>query len=784
MMSRHGTSRAGAGAVGQKGATTVAAVGTGSADANFRAIFEQAAVGIALRGLDGRWLKVNRKFCDILGYSEQELLGMTSMELTVADDLEVSLAYNRRISGGDVDSYTREKRYRRGNGAPVWVELSVTVVRGSDGEPSHIISVIVDIDARKAAERRVGEAEQRLRAGLENLGEMIVLTDAEDRIVIANRRFIEFNRQVAEFASPGCHYSEHLRAGISLGLFPDAAGREEAWIAERMAMRHERRGPVERRRQDGRWLLVDDQPLPDGGIVSYGIEITERKQAEAAVVQAHERLRLALGFSRVVLWDHDLSGGEMRLSEVWTELTGDARTRMSSAEWFGIVHPADLGHVRAGHDAALQGTEAEFHAEFRVRAAADAWRWMLSRGRVSERDGGGRPIRMIGTHVDVTERKQAETALAASEERFRSLVNLSNDVFWETDEQHRFIEQDYSGVAAVRPPSTSEIGMTRWEVPYVEPDEEAWRRHRADLDARRVFRDFELARPSPDGGVRYVQVSGEPVFDADGHFRGYRGVGKDVTARRRAENDLRALNADLERRVAERTAALETAYRELESFSYSVSHDLRAPLRAIAGFANLLVEDEGGRLSDGGRRYLTNIDRSARQMGDLTDALLAMARTSRHRLTHQALDMSALANAVAAEWAVDYPRAWLSIGPLKPAHGDPTLIRQVLRNLIGNALKYSAREESPRIEIGCETGAGRTVYFVRDNGVGFDMTYADRLFKPFERLHTEAEFRGTGIGLALVNLIVQRHGGRIWAEGAPGHGATFRFTLPEAAARS
>jgi light-regulated signal transduction histidine kinase (bacteriophytochrome) len=356
-------------------------------------------------------------------------------------------------------------------------------------------------------------------------------------------------------------------------------------------------------------------------------------------------------------------------------------------------------------------------------------------------------------------------------------VSLSNDVFWETDAEHRFTTQTYSRVTALRRPGAIEVGLRRWEVPHLSPDEESWRRHRADLDARRPFRDFELSRPAPDGGIRHVQVSGEPMFDGEGRFTGYRGVGKDVTARRQAEEALRNLNADLERRVRERTAALETAYRELEAFSYSVSHDLRAPLRAIAGFSNILREDQGERLNEDGRRMLAAIDASAQRMGKLTDALLALARTSRQKLDYKTVDVAALVNTLVAELAPEYPNAWIEISRLPPTDGDPTLLRQVYANLIGNALKYSSNAETPRVEVGAEQHVDRHVYYVRDNGVGFDMAYADRLFKPFERLHSEPDFKGAGIGLALTCLIVQRHGGRIWAEGAPGAGATFRFTL-------
>jgi light-regulated signal transduction histidine kinase (bacteriophytochrome) len=251
----------------------------------------------------------------------------------------------------------------------------------------------------------------------------------------------------------------------------------------------------------------------------------------------------------------------------------------------------------------------------------------------------------------------------------------------------------------------------------------------------------------------------------------------DITNRKAAEEALRSMNAQLELRVAERTAELKAAYQELESFSYSVSHDLRAPLRAISGFASILRDEESPRLTAEGLRYLAVIDASAQQMGRLVDALLALVRTSRQVIAGSRLDMNAIAGDVIKQLSAEYPGARVELRTLPAATGDATLVRQVFVNLIGNALKYSSRNASPRVEVGVELGGEGTVYFVRDNGVGFDMAYSDKLFKPFERLHADPEFHGTGIGLALAGMIVHRHGGRIGAEGAPGKGATFRFSL-------
>jgi light-regulated signal transduction histidine kinase (bacteriophytochrome) len=250
---------------------------------------------------------------------------------------------------------------------------------------------------------------------------------------------------------------------------------------------------------------------------------------------------------------------------------------------------------------------------------------------------------------------------------------------------------------------------------------------------------------------------------------------RDVTERRAAEARITTLNEDLERRVAE----LAAVNKELESFSYSVSHDLRAPLRSIDGFSQALLEEYGDVLTGDGQDYLRRVRAATQRMGDLIDDLLNLARVTRREMRHEPIDLSALAALVVAQLQKADPdrNVDVAIQPGLVAWGDSHLVRLAMENLLGNAWKFTSKQPAPRIEFGMSRRDGQHVYYVRDNGVGFDMAYSFKLFGAFQRLHAMTEFPGTGIGLATVQRVVARHGGRVWAEAELGKGATFYFRL-------
>jgi PAS domain S-box-containing protein len=399
---------------------------------------------------------------------------------------------------------------------------------------------------------------------------------------------------------------------------------------------------------------------------------------------------------------------------------------------------------------------------------------------------GGRRCR-LSSILDISDRKESEKALQESEARFRAAfedVNLSICVL---GLDGRFLQ--------VNDATCRLFGYVRDELERMRVADVT---HPDDIGISPTFMERAISGHSGhaafvkryvrrDGEVVWGQVSSSLVRAADGRPLCFISHLQDVTELQQAREDLELLSADLDRRVRERTAELESANRELESFSYSVSHDLRAPLRAIDGFSKRLADRFGPLLDEEGARLFGVIRTNSQRMAELIDDLLAFSRTSRGEIRRTVVNSSALARSAFLEVTPDAAvrdRIAFTVGELPDAWGDVKLLRQVWVNLLSNAVKFSARSEAPRIEVTGTVEEGQTAFHVRDNGVGFDMAYASKLFGVFQRLHGMNEFEGTGVGLALVHRIVSRHGGSVRAEAALGEGARFSFTLPAGVERA
>jgi PAS domain S-box-containing protein len=379
------------------------------------------------------------------------------------------------------------------------------------------------------------------------------------------------------------------------------------------------------------------------------------------------------------------------------------------------------------------------------------------------------------------ERTASEKALRDSELRNRTLVNATSSVVWTADRNRQFSSQQeawahYTGQAA------EDYQGKGWRKAFHKDDVEAVdRAWQAAVEKSAPFDCTVRLWHAPSGAYRHVALRAAPVLDAEAGILEWIGTVADVDDRQRAEAEIRKLNEDLEKRVEERTAELEVTNKELESFSYSVSHDLRAPLRAIDGYSQMLEEDYASRLDEEGQRLLKVVRDEANRMGRLIDDLLSFSRISRQAVDANAeIDMTALAKDVANELMRDRDasRIKLSVWPLPPVRGDRALLRQVWVNLLSNAIKYSSSKPQSDILVTGDTNDGMAQYRVADNGVGFDMKYAPKLFGVFQRLHKAEEFEGTGVGLAIVKRVITRHGGNIRADSKPGEGTTFHFNLP------
>ncbi|MBZ0124758.1 MAG: PAS domain S-box protein [Rhodocyclaceae bacterium] len=387
---------------------------------------------------------------------------------------------------------------------------------------------------------------------------------------------------------------------------------------------------------------------------------------------------------------------------------------------------------------------------------------------------------IINFVYDQTQRKRAEDAMRTASERFEAIFqNTPNVAIQGYDVKGTVMHWNHASEIMYGIPAGEAIGKSIQSLLFTPETAAEFEAVVAGIcGSGTATEPGEWPLPLRDGREIWVMSTMFPVF-SDGILVEIFCMDVDITEMKRSVEEARLLNVMLEARVAARTAELAELNRELEAFSYSVSHDLRAPLRGIDGFGRLLEQDYADRLDDTGRDYILRMRRAAQRLAQLIDDLLDLTRIDRAELRPADIDLSALAEEIVAELRLGAPqrKVDVSIEAGLVAHGDPQLMRIALQNLLDNAWKYSSKVEDAHVRFGCERTSGECVFFVRDNGAGFDMAFADKLFAPFQRLHSPRDFEGTGVGLASVARTIKRHGGRVWAESTVGRGAVFYFTL-------
>ncbi|MEW5849084.1 MAG: PAS domain S-box protein [Myxococcota bacterium] len=569
-----------------------------------------------------------------------------------------------------------------------------------------------------------------------------------------------------------------------LELFRPADGREA--LAE-LVRREEGRWDGRLLRRDGTtwWARMVLSPMHDGDGRRYGTsllvqDLTEQRRLEDALAASETRFRLLVeGVKDYALITLDMNG---RITS-WN--LGAERLHGHSARQV-LGTPAERLH---GEEDRQKGRPGELlrEAERTGRAEGEGWRVRADGSRfwahvvlTALRDAAGAPVGYSMLCLDMTERRRMEEIILESEARFRSLVESAEGyAIFMLDADGR-IQSWNSGAERNHGYTAAEVKGQPLGILYPRgedgTDPAAAALARARAEGRHEEEGLRLRK---NGQPFYASVVISAVHDEEGKLRGFSYVARDITERKQSEERLRKLAETLEKRVAERTTQLEDINRELEAFSYSVSHDLRAPLRSIDGFGQALLEDYADKLDEQGKHYLQRMRAASQRMGELIDDLLRLSRLTRSELQRQRVDLSVMAQSIAAELQRREP--WRDVRFIIEENlctwGDPRLLRVALENLFSNSWKFTAKHAHSTIEFGTTDYDGVPCYFVRDDGAGFDMAHASKLFGAFQRLHSPSEFEGTGIGLATVQRIIRRHGGRIWAEGAVEQGATFYFTL-------
>jgi PAS domain S-box-containing protein len=508
-------------------------------------------------------------------------------------------------------------------------------------------------------------------------------------------------------------------------------------------------------------------------------DITERKQTEAAFV----RLASIVESSDDAIISKDLNSTITSWNRGAEKIFGYAAGEMVGTSIMRLI-PADRQDEENQILEQVKRGESVEHFDT-VRQAKDGHPIFVSITVSPIKDSTGKVIGVSKVAHDITERNQAEQRLRASDIRMRLATKATAVGIWEWNVINNKILWDAQmfRIYGITPTKDGYIEYSTW-AGIVLPEDLALQEALLQDTVRNIgrgFREFRIRWPD-EMKCRYIQAVETVRTNDQGHTEWVVGTNLDITERKADEEKIRRLNTDLEQRVAERTAQLESANEELEAFSYSVSHDLRAPLRHVMGFVNLLQKDAGSSLSEKNVGYLKTISESAKRMGNLIDDLLTFSRVGRAEIRTANINLDELVRDTLGDFQAETSGRTIlwEIHPLPNVRADRALLRLVLVNLISNAVKFTSHRAEAKIEIGgVPDGNGENVMFVRDNGAGFDAQYAHKLFGVFQRLHSNEEFEGTGIGLANVQRIIQRFGGRVWAEGAVDAGATFYFSIPK-----
>ena len=756
---------------------------------------EDAIISKTLNGTITAW---NPGAERLFGYSASDAVGRPMQMLLPRERAREELDILARVGRGERVEHFETVRVRK-DGREIDVSVTISPIKDAQGSIVGASNIARDISDRRRSQDALTQSLATNEQALRELADQkfaldqhasVAITDVEGTITYANERFcaiskyskeelIGRNHRILNSSYHPREFFEHMYDTIAGG---------KVWHDE-----------IRNLAKDGSIYWADTTIVPFVDVngkprqyVAIRTDITERKRAEDALSEQAKILDLAQVMVRdtdghIVLWN---SGAETLYGYSRDEAMGRPAHDLLQTEF---PEPMERIEEKLARDGTWEGELVHRKRDGTHLVVASVW--------VLHRDENGRPVRVLEANTDITARKHAEKKLARQAKELalqagelaraqkaleteslmlRSVLDSMAEGLAAVDENGKFViwnpvAKKILGLDATDRPSHEWTGyyglyMADMVTPFPSDQIPLVRAIRGESSITEMFvRNRELA----DGN--WIEVTAGPIRDKQGLVRGGVAAFRDVSQKRAYLYEIRKLNSELEERVIQRTAELEAANKELEAFTYSVSHDLRAPLRHIAGFSKMLGETCGSSLTPEARHYLQRIEDGTQRMGMLIDDLLNLTRIGRHELKVQVTSLDSIVKDVIADLALDAGTRVIEwkISALPAVKGDPALIKVVFQNLLANAVKYTRNRPKAVIEV----GVGQSALYIRDNGVGFDMKYADKLFGAFQRLHRSEDFEGTGVGLAIVQRVVQKHGGHIWAQAEPDKGATFYLSL-------
>jgi PAS domain S-box-containing protein len=765
-----------------------------------RTLIDNLPDTIYVKDNQARKVLANRADLKILGYdSEADVIGKDDIELLGQKIGNRGLIDDLKVLKTKKPLYNKEEDFTDAEGIQRWLLTSKIPITDDHGKAIGLIGIGRDITERKQTDLALRLSEEKHRSLYETMAQGVVYQNHEGRITSANKaaeRLLGLNIEQLQ----GRESTDPRWKSIHEDGSPYPGDTHPSMIAIKTGkpVRNAIMGIFNPAIEQVVWLKIDAIPqFHPGEKKPYQVfttldDITERRLAEIAIQRSEKRYRslfneMLEGFAlHEIICDERDFPVDYRFLDVnpaFEKMTGLKADEIIGKSVKEILSSTEDIWVENYGQVALSGIAISFED---YSAALDKYFHVMA--------FSPEPRKFATMITDITERKKAEEALRASRQQLMDIIDFLPDATFVIDNEKRIIAWN-KAIEEMTGRSKDEMigkGDHEYTIPfygkrqkqlldYLDSDDTELRKKYGNVFRKGNTLHAEIFAPALYGGKgAYLSNIGAPLFDMNGQRIGSIESIRDITDRKHAEEEIFQLNAQLEQRVAERTADLQSAMHEMEAFSYSVSHDLRSPLRAIEGFSKILQDEYEQHFDQEGQRILKVIRDNTIKMDQLITDLLALSRISRFELKHSPIDMNQLIQGVILELKTTTGEldTEFVIPKLLNGYGDPNLIRQVWMNLISNAIKYTRPKNQRKIEIESYKDGNMNVFSIKDNGVGFNPDFTHKLFGVFQRLHKAAEFEGTGVGLAIVRRVINRHNGKTWASGEVGTGATFYFSLP------